>query len=294
MRVMTEEERRLPAGTVTFLFTDIELSTQTMEAMGNDAYAEALDSHRRLLRDAFGAHDGHEVGTEGDSFFVAFGRAGDALAAALDGQRALDGHPLRVRMGLHTGEALVRENDYVGHDVHKAKRVSDAGHGGQILVSQATAELVRDTVDLLDLGPHRLKDLGEPQRLYQAGPGTFPRLRSLETFTHNLPAQRTTFIGRETEIADIRTLLEQSKLVTPTGVGGCGKTRLAVQVGAESLDDYPDGVFFVDLAQIADPAVVPGAISTAIGLPVQTEIGGGCLPQGPTARSSPTSRDGAA
>ena len=190
----------LPSGTVTFLFTDIERSTQTVEAMGNEAYADALDAHRGLIRAAFEPRGGHEVGTEGDAFFVAFSRAHDALAAAVAAQESLDGHPLRVRMGLHTGEALVREGEYIGHDVHKAKRVSDAGHGGQILLSQATAELVRDDVDLRDLGPHRLKDLGEPQRIYQVGRDDFPPLRSLEAFTHSLPMQRSHIQG-DTETA---------------------------------------------------------------------------------------------
>src|SRR5581483_12213657 len=134
---------------------------------------------------------------------------------------------------MHTGEALVRDGDYVGHAVHKAKRVSDAGHGGQIVLSEGTAELVRSTCDLRDLGPHRLKDLGEPQRLYQVGGGTFPPLRSLEAFRHNLPAQRSSFIGRESELAEVRRLLDEHRLVTVTGVGGCGKTRLALQVGAD-------------------------------------------------------------
>src|SRR5687768_2720343 len=146
----------LPSGTVTFLFTDIERSTQTVEAMGNEAYADVLDSHKQRLRDAVKTHGGYEVGTEGDAFFVVFERAGDAIRAAVEGQRGLDDHPLRVRMGLHTGEALVRDGDYIGHDVHKAKRITDAGHGGQIVLSQTTADLVRATVDVRDLGPHRL------------------------------------------------------------------------------------------------------------------------------------------
>jgi predicted ATPase/class 3 adenylate cyclase len=273
----------LPSGTVTFLFTDIERSTETVAAMGNEAYAEALDEHRQRLRDAFTAHGGHEVGTEGDSFFVAFTRAHDAVESAADGQRALDGQALRVRMGIHTGEVLVREDDYVGHDVHKAKRISDAAHGGQILLSQATAELVRDSVGLLDLGPHALKDLGEPQRIFQVTAeglaSGFPPLRSLESFTHNLPPQRTTFVGRHPEIDELCTLLEDHRLVTLTGVGGCGKTRLAIQVGAEVLGDFTHGVFFVDLAQLADSDVIPGAIASALGSPATIDVGMG--PRGP-------------
>ncbi|HYZ93242.1 MAG TPA: adenylate/guanylate cyclase domain-containing protein [Actinomycetota bacterium] len=254
----------LPSGTVTFLFTDIERSTQTVEAVGNEAYADFLDTHRQLLREAFKLHGGHEIGTEGDSFFVAFPRAHEALQAAIDGQHKLDDHPLRVRMGIHTGEALVRSGEYVGHDVHKAKRVCDAGHGGQVLVSRTTADLIHDGPELLDLGPHRLKDLGEPEQIFQVGPGEFPPLRSLEAFAHNLPQQRTTFIGRERELKELRELLSEQRLVTLTGVGGSGKTRLALQAGAEVLDRYPDGVFFVDLAPVTEPSLVMQAIASEI------------------------------
>ena len=260
---------------MTFLFTDIELSTQTIDAIGAEAYADALDTHRQVLRDAFKKHGGHEVGTEGDAFFVAFSRAGEAVAAAIEGQQALDGHLLHVRMGMHTGEALVRAGEYFGHDVHKAKRICDAGHGMQILLSQTTADIVGASVALRDLGAHRLKDLGEPQRIFQVGDREFPPLRSLESFRHNLPTQRTAFIGRESEIAEITRLLENERLVTLTGVGGCGKTRLAQQVGAELVDRYQDGVFFVDLAQLADPDVVTATIAAAINVPVATEIGTG-------------------
>jgi predicted ATPase/class 3 adenylate cyclase len=257
----------LPSGTVTFLFTDIERSTEHLAAMGNDAYADALDTHRQILREAFKTHDGHEIATEGDSFFVAFARAHDAVAAAVDGQRGLCGHPLSTRIGLHTGEALVRGNGYVGHDVHRAKRVSDAGHGGQILVSQTTADLIGDAASLIDLGPHRLKDLGEPQQIFQVGDGDFPPLRSLETFRNSLPQQRSTFIGREHDIATVRKLLDAHRLVTLTGIGGCGKTRLALQVGAELLDRYADGVFFAELAPISDPGEVVGVVTRAAQLP---------------------------
>lgn len=264
----------LPEGTVTFLFTDIERSTQTVAQMGNEAYADALSEHRRALREAFASHNGHEVGTEGDAFFVAFVRASEALQAARTGQRALVDHPLRVRMGLHTGEAIVREADYVGHDVHKAKRICDAGHGGQILLSQATADLV-SRASLVDLGPHRLKDLGEPQRIFQliddALDRNFPPLRSLESFSTNLPLQRSVFIGRDHEIAEVRKHLERSRLVTLTGVGGCGKTRLALQVGAELLDVYPDGVFFIDLAPITVGDLIGTSLADAMGM----SIGGG-------------------
>ncbi|HYZ93241.1 MAG TPA: adenylate/guanylate cyclase domain-containing protein [Actinomycetota bacterium] len=268
----------LPSGTVTFLFTDIERSTESAAALGDERWAEALQAHRDLLRPAFVEHNGAEVGTEGDSFFVAFARAGDAVQAAIDGQRALADHELRVRMGVHTGEALVREGGYVGHEVHRAKRISDAGHGGQILLSQTTADLVSSHATVKDLGPHRLKDLGEPQRLFQVVAdglaNDFPALRSLESFSHNLPAQRSTFVGRESEIALIRKLLDENRIVTLTGVGGCGKTRLALQVGAELLDAYSHGVFFVDLAPISEPGLVAGTVAGAVGVPLGESTAG--------------------
>jgi predicted ATPase/class 3 adenylate cyclase len=277
---MSGEARQLPTGTVTFLFTDIESSTETAASMGDAAYADALQRHRDLLRAAFEALDGHEVGTEGDSFFVAFARAHDALDAATEGQRVLASQNLRVRMGLHTGEALVRNQEYVGHDIHKAKRISDAGHGGQILLSEETATLVRahlpDSVSVVDLGPHRLKDLEEAQRIFQVVHADltkdFPPLRTLDTFANNLPAQRTTFVGRSREIADIRKLLETNRLVTLIGVGGSGKTRLAIQVGAELLDEYRDGVYFVDLAPISDSSAIVPAIASAVRLPIGTDV----------------------
>jgi predicted ATPase/class 3 adenylate cyclase len=274
----------LPSGTVTFLFTDIERSTETVEAMGNERYADALDTHRQLLRDSFKSHEGHEVGTEGDSFFVAFARAQDAVAAAVAGQRALESHELAVRMGIHTGEALVRGGDYVGHDVHKAKRICDAAHGGQIVLSEAAADLVRQRFELVDLGAHRLKDLQEAQRIFQvvhdALRREFPPLRSLDTFRHNLPLQRTTFIGREREIAKIREQLAAHRLVTLTGIGGAGKTRLALQVGAELLDDFADGVFFVDLGPVSDPDAIVPAIARAVGLQLGVDLGNGAGPAG--------------
>ena len=169
--------RALPTGTVTFLFTDVEGSTRLLHELG-DEYAEVLAEHRRALREAFARHGGVEVDTQGDAFFVAFARASDALAAARDGQQALR-DPIRVRMGLHTGEPLVTDEGYVGIDVHRAARIAAVGHGGQILVSQATRELV--AVDgLRDLGEHRLKDLTAPERIYQLGDGDFPPLKSLD------------------------------------------------------------------------------------------------------------------
>jgi len=274
---MASGSRVLPSGTVTFLFTDIERSTESAAALGDERWADALQIHRDLLRPVFERHGGVEVGTEGDSFFVAFVRAGEAVSAAADGQRVLESHRwqgesrLRVRMGLHTGEALVRGTDYVGHEVHRAKRISDAAHGGQIVLSQTTAELV-GPISLLDLGSHRLKDLGEPQHLFQliadGLPVDFPPLRSLDTFTHSLPLQRSAFIGRDDEINEIRRLLLTNRIVTLTGVGGCGKTRLAQQVGAEELENFPDGVFFVNLAPISDPDQIVREVAMSAGAPV--------------------------
>src|SRR5437763_15763653 len=169
--------REPPVGTVTFLFTDIEGSTRLLHELG-DAYADALADHRRVLREAFARHGGVEVDTQGDAFFVVFARAKDALAAAAEGQRALDGGPICVRIGLHTGEPLVTDEGYVGLDVHRAARIAAAGHGGQILVSQSTRELAG--VDALcDLGEHPLKDLTAPERIYQFGDSDFPPLKSL-------------------------------------------------------------------------------------------------------------------
>src|SRR5437763_5941387 len=167
----------LPTGTVTFLFTDVEGSTRLLQELG-DAYANVLAAHRRVLRDAFARHDGVEVDTQGDAFFVAFAKSTDALAAAMEARDGLSGGPVRVRMGLHTGEPLLTDEGYVGIDVHRAARIAAAGHGGQILLSQATRELVR-AEDLRDLGDHRLKDLTAPERIYQLGDADYPPLKSL-------------------------------------------------------------------------------------------------------------------
>jgi predicted ATPase len=253
--------RELPSGTVTFLFTDIEGSTRLLHELG-DAYAVALAEHRRALREAFERHGGVEVDTQGDAFFVAFARAADALSAARDGQACLDG-PIRVRMGVHTGEPLVTDEGYVGIDVHRAARIAAVGHGGQVLVSQSTRELVSD--DLLDLGEHRLKDLTAPERIYQLGEGEFPPLKSLNQ--SNLPEQPTPFVGREKELGEVLGLAGDSKirLLTLTGPGGSGKTRLAVQAAAEVVDEYKHGVWWVGLQAVRDPDLVLPAIATALG-----------------------------
>ncbi|HMJ00997.1 MAG TPA: adenylate/guanylate cyclase domain-containing protein [Gaiellaceae bacterium] len=255
--------RDLPSGTVTFLFTDVEGSTKLLNELG-DAYADLLEEHRRVLRDAFARHGGVEVDTQGDAFFVAFGRAHDALAAAADSQEALSSGRLGVRMGLHTGEPLLTEEGYVGIDVHRAARIAAAGHGGQILISQSTRDLVGEG-HVRDLGQHRLKDLTAPERIYQLGGATFPPLKTLDRT--NLPLAATPLVGRERELAELTELLRDgTRLVTVTGAGGSGKTRLALQVAAELADEFRDGVFFVPLAPIQDAALVAATIAQATGV----------------------------
>jgi len=226
--------RALPTGVVTFLFTDVEGSTKLLHELG-DAYADALHEHRRVLRKAFVERDGVEVDTQGDAFFVAFGRATDAVAAATDAQLALAGGPIKVRIGLHTGEPRLTDEGYVGLDVHRGARIAAVGHGGQVLLSQATHALVDTRVR--DLGPHRLKDLTTPERIFQLEidglPSQFPPLKTLDAGIRNLPAPRTSFVGRSDELASIDRMLDQPdcRLLTLVGPGGVGKTRLALEAG---------------------------------------------------------------
>jgi predicted ATPase/class 3 adenylate cyclase len=279
MRVLrdTAAMKALPTGTVTFLFTDIEGSTRLVQAL-EDRYADVLADHCRIVRKAIVDAGGVEVSTQGDSFFAAFDSAPAALSATVEAQRALadhhwpDGVEVRVRMGLHTGEGLRGGDNYMGIDVHRAARIAGAGHGGQVLVSEATRSLV-DFVPgaaFRDLGRHRLKDLANPEHLFQldvAGlTSEFPALRSLDARPNNLPVQVTSFIGREKELAETGELLDRTRLVTLTGPGGTGKTRLALQVAAERLSRYADGAFFVELAAIDDERLVPTAIASAIGV----------------------------
>jgi predicted ATPase/class 3 adenylate cyclase len=258
---------------LTFLFTDIEGSTWLVQHLGDD-WDRVLHEHYRLLRDAWEQHGGREVSTEGDAFFVVFTQARDAIGAARHGQELLaahpwpDGAPVRVRIGLHTGKARVYDGDYVGLAVHQAARVSSAAHGGQVIASQATLEAAGDDVDARDLGLHRLKDLAEPVRLfdvrYPGAPDDLPPPRTLTVMPNNFPVQATTFVGRDDDIASVRALLGSSRVVTLTGAGGIGKTRLALHVGAEVLDDAPDGAWLVDLAPLSDGATVPAAIASAL------------------------------
>jgi predicted ATPase/class 3 adenylate cyclase len=252
----------LPSGTVTFLFTDIEGSTRLLQKLG-EQYADVLAEHRRVLREAFERNGGVEVDTQGDAFFVVFARASDAVAAAQAGQDALRAGPVRVRMGLHTGEPMLSEENYVGLDVHRGARVASAGHGGQVLLSQTTRDFLDSSFELVDLGLHRLKDLSEPQRLYQLGTDEFPPLKTLHQT--NLPVPATPFLGRERELGDVLGLLRSSRVLTLTGPGGSGKTRLALQTAAEAADDFPAGVWWVPLSTLRDPSLVCDSIAQVLG-----------------------------
>jgi predicted ATPase len=253
----------LPHGTVTFLFSDVEGSTRLLQERGEE-YADMLAGYRHTLRGEFARHGGVEVDTQGDAFFVAFATASDALAAAAAVRDALRVGPIRVRMGLHTGEPTVTAEGYVGIDVHRAARIAAAGHGGQILISQATRDLV-GADHLRDLGVHRLKDLETPEHLYQLGEDEFPPLKTVDQT--NLPVQPTPFVGRERELAEVLALLDSHRVVTLTGPGGSGKTRLALQAAAESIEGYPDGVWFVSLAAVRDPQLIESTIARIVGGP---------------------------
>lgn len=246
---------------MTFLFTDIEGSTRLLHELGAECYASRLAEHRRVLREAFERHGGVEVDTQGDAFFVAFATAPAALEAACEAQQKLE---LPVRMGLHTGSPLMTAEGYVGTDVHRAARIAAAGHGRQVLVSEPTAALVRDAVDLTDLGAHRLKDLSAAERIYQLGEAEFPPLKTL--YRTNLPVPVTAFVGREQEVAEVASILSgDSRLVTLTGPGGTGKTRLALQAAGALADTHPDGVWWVPLATLREPDLVLDRAAQAVG-----------------------------
>jgi predicted ATPase/class 3 adenylate cyclase len=271
--------------TLTFLFTDIEGSTGLLRRVGDGVYAQVLADHHALIRSSLAAHGGTEVDTQGDAFFAVFSSPRACVAAVLEMQQAMKAHAwaageqIRVRMGVHCGEAERTATGLVGLEVHRAARVAAVAYGGQVLVSDTAAALVRDWLPpgaaLTDLGSHRLKDLGRPERIFQldgAGlPAEFPPLRSLgnPALQNNLPAQLSSFIGREREVSQVRALVESSRLVTLTGAGGAGKTRLGLQVAAELLDGSGDGVWLVELAAVTNEDAVAPAVSQALRLAAQ-------------------------
>jgi predicted ATPase/class 3 adenylate cyclase len=265
-----------PSGTVTFLFTDIEGSTRLWQ-QDKAVMGAALARHDEMIREAVAAHGGEVFSTSGDGLAVAFPTASSAVAAARAAQESLGAElwptasPLRVRMGLHTGEAERREGDYFGPAVNRAARLMGVGHGGQVLCSSATAGIVESEVPLVDLGEHRLRDLDRPMHVFQVGGGTFPPLRSLDVLAGNLPLQPTRFVGRAGELDRVTSALDQSRLVTLTGVGGVGKTRLALQAAAEESPAFADGVWLVELAGLIDPGLVSETVAAVLG--VQTQAG---------------------
>ena len=282
---------KLPSGTVTFLFTDIEGSTRWWENH-SEWMTHAFARQEVILRETAAAQNGYVYKMIGDAFQIAFDTAFDALNAAVNAQRLLQAEswgefgPLRIRMALHTGVTEEREDDYVGPILNRLGRLLSVSHGGQILLTQATYELISDwlpdEVDLHDLGQHRLKDLVRPEHIYEVtAPGllsNFPAIKTLDAFPHNLPLQMTSFIGREKEILQVKRLLLGDRFVTLTGPGGTGKTRLALQVAAELLELFPDGVWLVELASLADPLLVPHTIAATLdvressGRPVNTVL----------------------
>jgi predicted ATPase/class 3 adenylate cyclase len=269
-----------PSGTVTFLFTDIEGSTRLEHEIGTPRYAELRERHREILRSAFLIHGGAEQSTEGDSFFVVFGSARQAVAAAIEAQRGLaqepwpEGARIQVRMGLHSGEAGEAGGTLVGLDINRAARIAAAAHGEQVLVSDATRALVEGQLPadarLVELGAFRLKDLPSPEKLTQVTTDdlrqSFPPPRSIDTNPTNLPTQLTTFIGRDAELTEAARLLETTRLLTLTGPGGTGKTRLSLELANRVANDFPDGTFFVPLEPVRDPMLVPSRIAAILGI----------------------------
>ena len=267
--------------TFTFLFTDIEGSTAMLQRLG-DAYAGVLTDHHRLLRMVLTAHDGKEIDTQGDAFFAVFSSASACAAAAIEVQLAFVSHAwpanetVRVRMGIHSGEASESAVGLVGLDIHRAARIAAVAYGGQVVLSASTAALLRDRLPasafLRDLGSHRLKDLGRPEQIFQLEaeglPAAFPPLRSLDNprLLNNLPAQLSRFIGRDAVLAEVRRLIGAFRLITLTGPGGVGKTRTGLQVAAELLDGSGDGVWFADLAPLLDPDLVVATVANVLGI----------------------------
>ncbi|MGZ5385014.1 MAG: adenylate/guanylate cyclase domain-containing protein [Acidimicrobiia bacterium] len=268
-----------PTGMITFLFTDIEGSTRLWEYYP-DAMQQALVRHDVVLRDVIAAHGGYVFSTAGDAFSIAFPSPRAALDAAIEGQHRMASETqdevgrLRVRMALHTGSAYERDGDYFGPTLNRCARLLAAAHGGQVLVSLTTGELVRDMLpeeaDLRDLGEHRLRDLARPERVFQLQhpdlPASFPAIRSLDAFAHNLPVQVTSFIGRRRDLEAVADLIPQTRLLTLTGVAGSGKTRLALQAAAELVSVFRDGVWLVELGALDDTALIAVEVSAALGV----------------------------
>ena len=252
----------LPTGTVTFLFTDVEGSTRLLHSLGAESYAEALAEHRRVIRTACTHEGGVEVDTQGDAFFFAFGSAPGAISAAAAFREELASGPIQVRVGLHTGTPLVTSEGYVGDDVHFAARVAATSHGGQIVLSHATAQLIEH--GLVDLGEHRLKDIDQAVSLFQLGDGSFPPLKTISNT--NLPRPASSFLGREAELEEVLAKIEAgARLLTLSGPGGTGKTRLAIEAAANLLPSYKAGVFWVGLASLRDPTLVTETIAQTLG-----------------------------
>ncbi len=255
-------DREFPVGTVTLLFTDIEGSTRLIEELGEEAYVRALAEHRRLLRSAFAAHDGVEVDTQGDAFLYAFADPEEALAAAAQGQEALTSGPVRVRMGLHTGELHLTGEGYAGRELHRAARIAASGHGGQVLVSVATRALLDR--ELTELGEHRLKDFDEPVALFQFGNQLFPPLKTISNT--NLPRPASSFVGRKRERDELVAMLSDgTRLLTLSGPGGSGKTRLAIEAASELVPAFKAGVFWASMSALRDPALVTETIAQTLG-----------------------------
>ena len=253
--------RQLPSATVTFLFTDVEGSTRLLQELGAEAYAEALAEHRRVLREVFAAEGGVEVDTQGDAFFYVFADARAAVAAAAAANAGLEPGLIRIRMGLHTGEGLLTGEGYVGEDVHLGARIAAAGHGGQVLVSAATRALLDGGVT--DLGEHRLKDFAGPVAIFQLGEASFPPLKTISNT--NLPRPASTFVGRERETAEVAELVRGHRLVTLSGPGGSGKTRLSIEAASELVGEFKAGVFWVSLAPVRDPSLVLETVGQTLG-----------------------------
>jgi predicted ATPase len=249
-----------PSGTVTLVFTDIEGSTRLLEELGQESYRQALGEHRRIVREAF--HAGYEVDYEGDAFFYAFASAQAAVSAVQEAMAGLEAGPIRIRVGVHTGEPGLDPPKYVGMDVHTAARIMSAGHGGQVLVSETTRALV--TTEVTDLGPHRLKDVEEPLPLYQLGEGSFPPLKTISNT--NLPRPASSFVGRGRETHEVVALVrEGARILTLSGPGGTGKTRLAIEAASELVPDFKAGVYWVGLATLSDPALVSEQVGQVLG-----------------------------